>query len=519
VVGGSLPNGSDANPYFLAPDVVRRNVNELTAVEVLGAAGICLGLNVNPLLQTSAMRQRREQLQRINNIDPAFLQTLLFYATFGISELFHDPAKLNARLAFSNAGVEYGDAGINARIKRISADPFAAFDLSRHYTPTGAVGNAKVLSMHTSGDGLVLPEQQSELDGKLTTAQWSRSMVRESSATHCGFTDAELISGWDALIAWTRQGATKPDARSLQSRCTALSGAGGSDCRFDANAVFGRYTDRVRTRPKTGRTVDSNVSGLWFDPARNGEGYVVEVLDEQRAVVAFFSYPPTGAAGVQRWAVGVGEIRDNSIIVDALTRSRGARFGQALDPTAVQTIAYGRTQLFFDRCAASQYRMQVADATPDLQGSLTQIAFVGEQRCDRQYFAPPSTTRGGLSGAWFDPARGGEGVFLTELDDNRIAVQWFTFDENAEQRWLSGLALRIGNRLVVDLVEPVGTRYGTAFQTSAIQQRPFGRLTLTFSNCNNARFDFIPTRAGIDSVNMPLQRLTTLRNMTGCQLQ
>ena len=40
-------------------------------------------------------------------------------------------------------------------------------------------------------------------------------------------------------------------------------------------------------------------SGSWFDPARAGEGFVVQILDDGRALVTWFTYPPEGGEAVQ----------------------------------------------------------------------------------------------------------------------------------------------------------------------------------------------------------------------------
>ena len=44
--------------------------------------------------------------------------------------------------------------------------------------------------------------------------------------------------------------------------------------------------------------VDDRYSGSWFDPTHDGEGYVVEVLDDNRATVYWFTYD---SEGNERW--------------------------------------------------------------------------------------------------------------------------------------------------------------------------------------------------------------------------
>ena len=67
----------------------------------------------------------------------------------------NDPAKLDGDQALGNHLVDYGDDEINESITRVIADPFDRLSFRRRYTPTGRVGDTKVLITHTDKDDLV----------------------------------------------------------------------------------------------------------------------------------------------------------------------------------------------------------------------------------------------------------------------------------------------------------------------------------------------------------------------------
>ena len=45
------------------------------------------------------------------------------------------------------------------------------------------------------------------------------------------------------------------------------------------------------------------VSGSWYDPARSGEGLILQFLPTGKALVIWFTYPPAGEAAEQAWLI------------------------------------------------------------------------------------------------------------------------------------------------------------------------------------------------------------------------
>ena len=99
-------------------------------------------------------------------------------------------------------------------------------------------------------------------------------------------------------------------------------------------------------------------SGAWFNPDRVGEGFVVEVIEDGRGLVYWFSYTPSGtnregtlarSGDWQTWMFGVGQFVGDALIIEDLFQPRDTAFGMPGDIEGVQNIPFGKlTMQFFD---------------------------------------------------------------------------------------------------------------------------------------------------------------------------
>lgn len=94
-------------------------------------------------------------------------------------------------------------------------------------------------------------------------------------------------------------------------------------------------------------SADSPLSGSWFDPAHNGEGIILEVLEDGRAIVQWFTYD---SAGNQMWIQGFGTFENNTLTVDNLFTTQGTGWGANFDADDVTTIAWGTLEIIFNGC-------------------------------------------------------------------------------------------------------------------------------------------------------------------------
>jgi hypothetical protein len=251
----TFPRGSEPLPWafdlWQIPDNLGDLFDQTLLLPVLLPLNQCTGVNLPPVLRNDAMQQRLDELMTFAHItDEDFFVTNIAYATYVLSELVRATDKLDATNPFTTAGVDYGDdARIQSGIARIIADPAAAAELHRVSDFGGDIGSAKVLSMHTSRDQLVIPANQDFVRDALPPDQRTIAIVDEDTPTHCGFSDAEGLAGWEQLRAW-KDGAPQPDAASLQQQCENLEQTGAVDgpCRFDADAQIAAFDSLVRPR-------------------------------------------------------------------------------------------------------------------------------------------------------------------------------------------------------------------------------------------------------------------------------
>ncbi len=500
--GGEMPAGNAATPWLLKPEKVTNGGSTVTYAEVVASAAACVGFEVPPFLQSNGMQARRARLLAATKTPDAFLAELLFYSTFAISDLVFDTKKLggislagtNTPLQpFDTQGLDFGDTALNSNIRRLKADPVARFELIRQYTPSGRIGGAKLLTVSTSGDGLVVPEHLRFLEGKVPENQWRRALVQESTPSHCGFSDGELLASWKQLHDWSQRRVIlsppipPPSITSLNAVCASV--PGGGSCRFASAENLSPLSSKIKARTALVNqpAVDRGVNGDWYTPSRSGEGLKVEALPGGRALVNFFTYPKSGEVADQLWLTGTGTITENGIFIDDMYRTKGARFGALFNSNDVRLERWGNLSLVLTECG----RGKLAFNGPAGFGSeVRDVQQISRQEvpCNTRQAQQNDT---GLSGSWFDPIRAGEGLTLTVQNDLSVAMVFFAYSPAGEQAWFA-MQSQLSNagasrKATGALLRPVGTRFGNAFDSSQIRVENFGNVELEFLSCNQLR--------------------------------
>ena len=163
-----------------------------------------------------------ERIQRLAPMRSAdMLGVGMFYGSFLLPRLINEPGKLNGLNPFHNVAVDYGDEEINRRIRRSIGFPAARRVLAENYTPAGAIGDTRIVSIHTSKDGIVPVENQSVLQSLLAPEQLTVGVIAESVPGHCQFRESEAIAAWNLLQDWV-EGGSQPDVADLQDECHAV---------------------------------------------------------------------------------------------------------------------------------------------------------------------------------------------------------------------------------------------------------------------------------------------------------
>lgn len=125
--------------------------------------------------------------------------------------------------------------------------------------------------------------------------------------------------------------------------------------------------------------------------------------------------------------------------------------------------------------------------------------------------APPAVVgfdiSSAITGAWYDPAQSGHGLFVEVLADQHFLAWWFTFDAQGNQAWFGGLGTYSGNRAVVSVTQTRGGRFIPNFNVANISNPTWGTLTFTFTGCNTGRVEF-DSDLGYGAGAMALTRLS-----------
>lgn len=270
---------------------------------------------------------------------------------------------------------------------------------------------------------------------------------------------------------------------------------------FSAGHLF-RYDQAPANLP----SVDHRFNGAWFDASHNGEGFIIEVLEDGRAVIYWFTYQEDGS---QRWMVGTGEIEDNIIRTDALMDTRGGQFGAGFNPDDVVLKNVGSLSISFLNCSSALVNYNV-DGNGANQNT-SRLTHVSGHGCGNETPAPAID----ISGSWFDPSHNGEGFIIEQLSDDNALVFWFTYDDEGKQSWMFNIGeIDNGSIHIPQLVQPSGGQFGRSFSPDSVTNAQWGGLTLDL-DCNGGTADYTTQSEGYSSGSQSLVRLTSLAN-SGC---
>lgn len=514
---GDLPTGDAPYPWAYNLDDIPDNLSDLQdeaqLLQTLIPLNQCTGVNLPKEIRNGAMVRRLNQLMGLAHItSEKFFVINAAYATYALSDLVRAPDKLDDLSPFSNIGVDYGDATINAGIARIQANPFASLYFRDVSDFRGRIGATKIISVHTSEDQLVIPANQYVLRQTVPATQLTSALVNETTPSHCGFTLAEGVAGWEGLRHWIA-GAPQPQVSDLQAGCTAAMAQGaGGPCRYDASIVVPTFDSQVRPRAAvTAPPVDARYSGQWSSPARNGEGIALEVLDGGRALVYMFTYPPPGAPGQQAWLIGVGDVLGNGVEFTDVQRSSLGAGG------ALQSAHWGRIGLVFDDCNNGHMRWDGPADWGSLEVPITRITALNGLGCGAD---PSVSAPAQASGAWLDPRYNGNGFIFEQIDAQHVAGIWFGFDGSGNQIWLSGVAQQGAAGYAATYYLPTGPRFGPTYDPAAFNPQPVGALSQNTFNCTSGSamvmgFPGLPDAQAAYALG--LSRITFAAGVAPCQ--
>jgi hypothetical protein len=92
--------------------------------------------------------------------------------------------------------------------------------------------------------------------------------------------------------------------------------------------------------------ITNGISGTWYDPQRDGEGFMIDVARDGVVAVSFYTYDTQGE---QMWVVGPGTVNGNGFEID-FELTDGAVYGSAFDPLLVNRYPWGTGIFTFSSC-------------------------------------------------------------------------------------------------------------------------------------------------------------------------
>ena len=513
VDNGRLKRGDEPYPWAYnlrdIPDDLDNLETDTDVLRTLASVVVCTGIEVPDPLRTNGMRERLARLTAATHItNERFLLTNIAYSTFVLGDVLRAADKMGGRNPFGNVGAVYADADINANVPRVTPQPAAAVQFRWLSDFNGDIGSgAKILSVHTSGDQLVIPAHQSVLRQRVTANQLVSAVVNEAEPSHCGFGAREGLAAWEALRAW-KDGGAQPTVTTLQQAC--LSAPGDDACRYDAAYVPPTMDSRVTPRSDP-PAIDARYNGNWSDPSRNGEGIALEILPDNAAAVYFFTFPPAGDAANQAWFVGGGRVVPGGVVFDNVQYRPDPG---ASVPTA-ESKPWGRLYLGFSDCNTGEMRWEGPNGWGAKTVPIKRLTTLQGLGCDSAAGGAPAQA----SGSWADQTRLGSGFHVEQLDATHTLVMFYGAKGTSPfSGWAIGVAEGdIAQGATIPLYLPFGPRFGDGYDPAALQQQ--GNLwTLTLRlGCasGTATLTGVGPNAGT-SVPLTLSRLTRPAGIGAC---
>ncbi len=266
-------------------------------------------------------------------------------------------------------------------------------------------------------------------------------------------------------------------------------------------------------------------SGVWYDPAFDGQGFQFDVIPESETlVVAWYTHTPDPLPRNRNnltWFTGAGVLA-NGVANVSLVRSRGTFDA----PTNFLEQAGNLRVRFVDcRHALLEYDLNVGGNI--LQGSTSLQRLSSDAVCESYRTlgdaaistlpAPAAANRFqyGMTGTWYNPATDGQGMLLEYYPQEQLLLAgWYTYDftdtspQGAQPPlWMTALGPVNGNTATLQVTL---TRGGGFVAPTPVTSTNIGTLTINASDCTHVTASYSLTINGqLRTGQFPMQRLTS----------
>lgn len=253
--------------------------------------------------------------------------------------------------------------------------------------------------------------------------------------------------------------------------------------------------------------VEPGTSAAWYDPANDGEGFLIEILADRRAVMYWFTFDGDGE---QAWYLAVGEVRGNRLVFPELVQTSGGIFGPGFDPDDVTRTVVGSATFLFESCSSGTLVYQL----PGRKGrfELQRLSRVMGANCG-VYLGPPVQAGAVASGSWYNSEQDGHGFVVEVLAEGRVLVYWFAYDLAGNQAWFVGVGdIEQGEFVMTEVFQTRGPVFGPDFDPADLELIPWGSLRLELS-CTTGSVTYDGTLAGFGAGTIALQRLSSIEGL------
>jgi hypothetical protein len=265
--------------------------------------------------------------------------------------------------------------------------------------------------------------------------------------------------------------------------------------------------DHVRFAPsgtltQDGIPIQEGLTGTWYNPLDGGQGFEFTVNDPPASdgvslfFGAWFTYGDTaGGTDTQRWYSLQGSADPGAtVMIVGIFQNVGGRFAAPPSTSAVQV---GQAEIVYFSCTSALFLYSLQVNGSDQSGQIPIHGLLPNVECnDSGETGTPPASDFGLSGTWYDPSTGGQGL-MVQVDpvNGQVFVGWYTYAldggvDETSQRWLSAqAAYDVGSRSM-DLSIYAST--GGVFDSGVggVTTTLVGTATLTFTSCTTATFDY-----------------------------
>lgn len=252
-------------------------------------------------------------------------------------------------------------------------------------------------------------------------------------------------------------------------------------------------------------TVEPGIAAAWFDPSRNGEGFLIEVLTNNRAVLYWFTY---NDAGEQDWYIANGTVAGNQLRFPLLLRVSGGVFGPEFDADQVTSEVAGSATFLWTACGSGSMDWHIGNRRG--RQTLSRLTLIQGLDCGPSLTSPPVSEEARYSGSWYDPDRSGEGYVVQILADNSALAYWFSYDAQGNRRWFFGTGTLVGDSWKFDSMNTTaGPVFGESYNPDDLELLPWGGLELDLG-CDGGEARYTSTEAGFGSGSLTVQQLTRM---------